>query len=279
MSRAVDPAMPMLSLNAAVDLHWRVEGGGPVAWLLLNGAGLPLGFWDDIAQALSAQYTVVRMDQRNAGSTRATGSFSLTDIAADAAALLDHLQIEQVIVAGHAWGGRVAQVLARDHPHRVAGLVICGTGGQFPATTSATALAGIRDCARSRDRPGWEAALEEAWCAPGFSARDPQAFQRISDLMWPQVLAASGQARAKWDSQVAPSPSYWGTARVPACLIYGTEDGQGTRRNAEDLASRIPDARLHFIERAGHFVIREQPAAVVALMRGFAASLAQEAKP
>jgi 3-oxoadipate enol-lactonase len=70
---------------------------------------------------------VVRFDQRNAGATQADGSFSLLDIAADAAALLDYLKIERVIIAGHAWGGRVAQVFTRDYPHRVAGLVLCGT--------------------------------------------------------------------------------------------------------------------------------------------------------
>lgn len=269
-------ASPTLALSSSVDLNWRVDGNGPVVWLLLNGAGLPLEFWDDIAQALSAQHTVVRMDQRNAGKTRASGSFSLTDVAADAAALLDHLKVERVIVAGHAWGGRVAQVFARDHPHRVVGLVICGTGGQFPASTSAAALTSLREAGRSSDRIRWEAALEEAWCASGFSARDPQAFQSLSALMWHQAQAPARPSRAKWDSRVAPSASYWGCARVPACLIYGTEDSQGTPRNAEDLASRIPGAQLHFIEQAGHFIIREQAAAVIALMQDFARSLDQE---
>jgi len=269
-------ASPTLALGSSVELNWRVDGHGPVVWLLLNGAGLPLEFWDDIAQALSAQHTVVRMDQRNAGKTRASGTFSLTDVAADAAALLDHLKVERVIVAGHAWGGRVAQVFARDHPHRVAGLVICGTGGQFPAATSAAALTSLREAGRSSDRPRWEAALAAAWCADGFSARDPQAFQAISALMWPQAQAAARPSRAKWDSRVAPSASYWGCARVPACLIYGTEDSQGTPRNAEDLASLMPGAQLHFIEQAGHFIIREQAAAVIALMQDFARSLAEE---
>jgi hypothetical protein len=63
---------------------------------------------------------------------------------------------------------------------------------------------------------------------------------------------------------------------VPACLIYGTEDSQGTPRNAEDLASLMPGAQLHFIEQAGHFIIREQAAAVIALMQDFARSLAEE---
>ena len=85
----------------------------------------------------------MRLDQRNAGATRASGSFSLLDVAADAAALLDHLKIERAIVAGHAWGGRVAQVFARDYPHRVTGLVICGTGGQFPATVPPALVAAM----------------------------------------------------------------------------------------------------------------------------------------
>ncbi|MBI4768473.1 MAG: alpha/beta fold hydrolase [Deltaproteobacteria bacterium] len=73
--------------------------------MLFNGATLPLQFWDPVARDLAIQDRVLRLDQRNAGDTRASGSFSLLDVAADAAALLDHLQIERVIVAGHAWGG------------------------------------------------------------------------------------------------------------------------------------------------------------------------------
>jgi 3-oxoadipate enol-lactonase len=270
--------MSLLRLQQDLQLHYRVDGEGPMSWLLFNGATLPLQFWDPVAQGLATEHRVVRLDQRNAGATKASGCFSLLDVATDAAALLDHLKIERAIVAGHAWGGRVAQVFARDYPHRLTGLVICGTGGQFPATVPPALWQQWRDAARARDRERWEQTLEAAYCAKGFSERDSDAFRSISDLLWSQIEVRTERRRATWDSCIAPSSSYWGSARVPTLLIYGTEDGNGTPQNAEDLARRIPGARLHFIDQAGHFVIREQPGQVLTLMRAFANCLA-ETKP
>ncbi|MBP6816766.1 MAG: alpha/beta hydrolase [Burkholderiaceae bacterium] len=266
-----------LRIQHSVQLAYRVDGQGTPCWLLFNGASLPMQFWDGLADGLALGATVVRLDQRNVGATRADGPFSLLDVAADAAALLDHLQIEQVIVAGHAWGGRVAQVFARDYPHRVAGLVICGTGGQFPATVAPMVLQQLRESGRARDRARWESAMEAAFCAKGFSTRQPAAFRALCDLQWSQLASQAERAAASWDMRIAPSLSYWGSARAPSLLIYGTEDGNGTAANANDLAARLPGSRLHFIEQAGHFVIREQPDQVLALMREFAQSLEQGA--
>jgi 3-oxoadipate enol-lactonase len=276
-SPAEPAGLSRLTIQRSVQLAYRVDGHGSACWLLFNGASLPMQFWDGLADGLAQDATVVRMDQRNVGATRAEGPFSLLDVAADAAALLDHLEIEQVIVAGHAWGGRVAQVFARDYPHRVAGLVICGTGGQFPATVPPMVMQQLREASRARDRPRWEAALEAAFCAKGFSARQPAAFRALSDLQWGQLASQPERASASWDMRIAPSPSYWGSARAPALLVYGSEDGNGTAANANDLAARLPGSKLRFIEQAGHFVIREQPDQVLALMREFARSLEPQA--
>lgn len=265
--------MPFLSLRQELELNYQIDGQGPIVWLLFNGDHTPLQFWDPVSQGLAEQYRVVRFDQRNAGATRANGSFSLLDIAADAAGLLDHLKIEKAIIAGHAWGGRVAQVFARDYPHRVTGLVLCGTGGQFRATVPAAVLQQMGEAGRQGNRAQWELAQEAAYCAPGFSKRNPEAFRSLSDLMWSQIEDRKNRQWAKFDGRIAPSSSYWGRAQAATLLIYGTEDVFGTRENAEDLARRIPGARLHFIDLAGHSIIREQPAQVIQLMRAFADGL------
>lgn len=63
---------------------------------------------------------------------------------------------------------------------------------------------------------------------------------------------------------MSPSASYWGMTDKPTMLIYGREDRNGTPDNACDLADRLRQARLHFIDAAGHFVIRETPEPVAA---------------
>ncbi len=261
--------MASLLIQNKVELHYQVDGAGDTVWLLFNGATLPLQFWDPVASALAHSNTVIRFDQRNAGATQARGEFSLLDTASDAAVVLHHLSFDRVIVAGHAWGGRAAQVFVRDYPHLARGLVVCGTGGQLPARVPADVLADLNRGARERERTLWENALQQAFCAPGFKRRDPAAFQALSDLLWRNPP----NREAHWNADIAPSPSYWGQTQLPALLIYGVHDLNGTPENAADLQSRLPQARLVNVPDAGHFVVREAPGLVVKELLAFADQL------
>ena len=255
-----------LNLDRALSLRYHSQGSGPVL-LLFNGATLPLEFWDPVADTLAQSYQIVRFDQRNAGESVFNGTFTLNDTAADAAAVLDHLDIDTAIVVGHAWGGRAAQVFARDYPHQTRALAICGTGGQLPATVDTENLKRQRQAATSGDRSVWEHALEENFCARGFRDRSPDSFQRLSDLLWDR----QPRGKASWNSGVSPSSSYWGKCPKPALLIYGEEDRNGTPENAQHLQQMLPDSRLEFIEQAAHFVIQERPELVSQLLGEFAA--------
>ena len=57
----------------------------------------------------------------------AAGPFRLLDCAADAAAVIRTLDLGAVIVYGYSMGGAIAQLIARDHPDVVDGLVLSGT--------------------------------------------------------------------------------------------------------------------------------------------------------
>ena len=210
---------------------------------------------------------MIRFDQRNAGQTRFEGDFTLGDVAADAASLLKSLDVEQVIVVGHAWGGRAAQVFARDFPGYVSHLVIIGTGGQFPPVDMSKVGAAAQAARKSGERKLWESAFEKLWFGTGFASRDPQTFADVCDLMWDYRAPRA----ARWDASAYPSRGYWGTAQMPTLLIYGREDKNGTPENAEDLARRLPDSRLVMIENAGHFVVREAPDRVASEIARFVA--------
>ena len=261
-----------LVLAPSLALNYRVDGPSDAATsiLFLNGASLPLGFWDPIVAALARDYRCIRFDQRNAGATRFTGTFALTDVAADAAALVASLGVETVVVAGHAWGGRVAQVFARDYPHLTEALIICGTGGQLPAQTDPDTLTRMGRASRERDRKTWADAMHASFCGASFRDEQPEAFGALCDLLWENMPPRT----AKWDARVSPSPSYWGMAACPCLLVYGDEDLNGTLPNAEDLAGRLGSASLHVLPGVGHFVIREAPGEVVGLVREFLRGLA-----
>ncbi len=254
-----------LKIESSLTLNYDTIGEGDNDFLLFNGGTLPLEFWGPFAQDLAKLGRVVRFDQRNAGRTRFEGSFTLGDTAADATALLDHLSIERAIVIGHAWGGRAAQVFARDFPERLSHLVILGTGGQLPPVDMSDVMRRTREAIQAGNREAWAPLFEQLWFAAGFAEREPEAFQAVTDLMWTYRPPRTAQ----WDAKAYPSPSYWGTAQLPTLLIYGNEDKNGTPENANDLLQRLPDARLVMVEGAGHFVVREDPQRILSELRLF----------
>ncbi len=80
--------------------------------------------------------------------------------------------------------------------------------------------------------------------------------------------------RARAIPATAPE-TYWGAVPdgIPALLVYGIEDRFGTAENAKDLASRIEDSRLIFIEGAGHMAIRERPECILDAISEFCIKL------
>ena len=99
------------------------------------------------------------------------------------------------------------------------------------------------------------------YCGPEFRRQQPERAQRFLDetrAQGPDPAAAELRRQA---IQATPSATYWGTtpASIPVLLLYGTEDRFGHPDNANDLVKRLNNARLVFIEGAGHMAIREQP--------------------
>jgi 3-oxoadipate enol-lactonase len=102
---------------------------GPVV-LLLHGWMFAADLnWHTVYGALhDAGYRVVAMDHRGHGrGLRTADPFRLADCAADAAAVLRALDAGPAIAVGYSMGGPIAQLLARDHPEAVSGLVLCAT--------------------------------------------------------------------------------------------------------------------------------------------------------
>jgi len=112
------------------------EAAGPIGaptLLLLHGwtANSAVN-WFATYSALSEHFNVLAMDHRGHGhGLRTWRPFQLEDCADDAVALLDELDLDQVIPVGYSMGGPVAQLIWRRHRERVSGLVLCATASKF----------------------------------------------------------------------------------------------------------------------------------------------------
>lgn len=111
-------------LPRALPLHHTVLGGQGDWVLLLHGlfgAGDNLG---GLGRELAEYDRVVLVDLRNHGRSPHSDEMSLPLLAADIAALLDHLGIDRAALVGHSLGGKVAMELALNLPGRVGRLVV-----------------------------------------------------------------------------------------------------------------------------------------------------------
>ncbi len=114
-----------------------IEGppGAPTV-LLLHGWFVNADLnWFHTYAPLGEHYNVVALDHRGHGrGIRSRERFRFSDVADDAAALLDVLGIATCIPVGYSLGGPVAMTMWHRHPHRIDGLVLCATASRFNIT-------------------------------------------------------------------------------------------------------------------------------------------------
>src|SRR4029079_9965059 len=95
------------------------EGGGP--WLVfIHQLAGDLSVWDQMAGYFRNDFTVLRYDLRGHGETAVSPDpFTIDDLAADLAVLLDRLGAPSAHVVGLSIGAMVAQKFAINHADKV----------------------------------------------------------------------------------------------------------------------------------------------------------------
>ena len=147
-------------------------------WIMGFGAQLTAWTEDSMKLFVDQGFHVVRFDNRDCGlsfkhdgimvdtdkvvmaammgDTPPEVPYTLSDMAADAAGVLDHLNIEKAHIIGASMGGMIAQTFALEHPQRTQSLVsiMSVTGDLAYGTPTEDALAALV-AAPPPDRAGY----------------------------------------------------------------------------------------------------------------------------
>jgi pimeloyl-ACP methyl ester carboxylesterase len=130
--------MPTALING-VNLSYTDTGGDGAPVVFSHGYLMDSSMFDPQVAALVPEYRVITWDERGFGGTRATGAFTYWDSAGDLLGLLDHLGIDQAVLAGMSQGGFLSMRAALLAPQRVRALVLIDTqaGQEDPAVAPA----------------------------------------------------------------------------------------------------------------------------------------------
>jgi pimeloyl-ACP methyl ester carboxylesterase len=234
--------------------------------------------WDEefCTQLADRGHFVIRFDNRDCGlSTKLHGvpsnsdavimaammetemppvPYTLSDMAADAMQVLDHLNIERAHIMGASMGGMIAQTVAIEHPHRVKTLIsIMSQPGELTVgqpTQEAMELI-VTPAPSDRDEyiafaPKWQLWQSKKYRSDEVSRRN--AIRDFDRSNYPEggprqmaAIYASG-SRAEGLQKL----------QVPTLVIHGTDDQLITPSGGERTAELIPNSTLLMVEDMGH---------------------------
>jgi 3-oxoadipate enol-lactonase len=236
----------------------RVDGErGP--WVLLShGLATDLSMWDELAVALKERFRVLRYDARgHGGSAAPEGDYTLDQLVADAAGILDALEVVQAHFCGLSMGGMVGLGLMLDHAPRIKSAVIADSRH----TTTPDFTKAWLDRAEAVRQSGIAAIVQstvERWSSAGLAARDPAAVARMEKMIRNTSPAgyrgcAAALARLNYGHRL-------GEIRTPALVLCGTEDHGAPPENTRQMHAMIAGSRFLEIAQAGHISNIEKPA-------------------
>jgi pimeloyl-ACP methyl ester carboxylesterase len=253
---------------------------GPETVLLIMGLGAPMTYWEPAfcEQLAAPGYRVVRFDNRDVGQStvlrdlgipdvltmmaRAMAGetveapYTLSDMARDTVGLLDTLGVERAHLVGASLGGMVAQVVAIEHPERVASLTaIMSTTGDASLPTGDPTVLQVLFTPAPKER---EALIEHrirAWRAIAGPRMpfDEERARRLATAAIDRGVSLGGFVRQL--AAVVASGSRRERLRgvkARTLVLHGTDDPLIPVECGRDIARYVPDARLVEIDRMGH---------------------------
>jgi len=230
-----------------------------VPLVLLHHFRATMDLWDPaVTDALAASRPVILVDNAGIGRSGGQAPDTIQQMAADIAAFIEALGLEQVDVLGFSIGGMVAQQLALDSPKLVRRVILVGTGprggeGMQAFTSDVTEAATHLDIAAED--------ILYLFYTPSHSsqARGRASLDRIfsrtdrEPATGVETMTAQAKALAEW-GVFATGHRYeaLGSIPHPVLVVNGSNDLMVPTVNSLILQQRLPNAQLIIYPDSGH---------------------------
>ncbi len=234
-----------------------------------------------IVRALRGDHRVIALDHIGCGMSDKPHdwTYRLKDHAENLLALVEALDVRDITLVMHDWGGAIGMGFARRAPERVARLFAMNTAAfasrELPLRIAAcriplfgpflvrrlNAFAGLAPRMAVADRSKLSPKAREGLLLPYDSARNRIAIQRfVEDI-------PMGARHPSWPELAAIDAALASFRDRPVALCWGERDWCFTPRIREEWQRRFPAARVTRVEHAGHYVFEEAPEEVERALR------------
>ena len=266
--------------------HYLDEGEGPVV-LMVHGNPTWSFFFRDLVLALRDRYRVIVPDHIGHGLSDKPQlgeySFHLAQRSDDLRSLIEQLDLKDISLIAHDWGGAIAMGTAVDIPERFKRFVLMNTAAF-----------------RSEHIP-WKINLARIPFFGRFAVQGLNLFVRAAtrltvvhrERMTPEVLAGYFAPYDNWanrlsviqfvlDIPITPEHPTYATlekierglpqfASLPVCFIWGMQDWCFDERFLNRFIEIYPEAEVHRLEDAGHYLLEDAQERIVPILERFLA--------
>jgi pimeloyl-ACP methyl ester carboxylesterase len=263
-------------------IHVRVGGAGP-ALLAIHGFGDTGDMWAPLAQALMAQYTIIAPDLRGMGlSSHPPGGYDKKTQAADLARVLDALNVREVDLVTHDIGNMVGYAFAAQYPDRVKHYVamdapLPGIGPWDEQLRNPKVWhfnfrgPDVERLVQGRERIYLDRFWNELSANP--AAIDEATRQHYASFYaLPGAMHSAFEQFAAFPQDARDNQAFLarGKLTIPV-LAIGGEKSYGPAM-AADMRFVAVNVKEGVVTNAGHWLMEEQPAQTIALIRDFLAA-------
>ena len=261
------------------SIYVRTGGTGP-AVVLLHGYGETGDMWAPLAADLARDHAVIVPDLRGMGlSSKPGGGFDKKTQGGDVAGVLDALKIDRADLVTHDIGNMVGYAFAAQYPDRVKRFVLIDAPlpgiGPWEEILKNPLLWHFRFGGPDMERlvEGRERIyLDRFWNE--FSA-NPSRFSEAARAQYSKLYAMPGAMHsgfmqfAAFDQDVIDNQKFLAKGKLPMpVLAIGGEKSFGTTM-AEIMRFAASNVRAGVIPDSGHWIMEENPAATISMIRDF----------
>ncbi len=264
----------MSTLNVqGASLYYELSGdpaNPPV--LLVAGLGGTSKSWSTQTGRFAKDHYVILPDHRGTGqSSRTLEGHTTKQLAADMAALIEHLGVGQVHVIGSSTGGAIAQYMALDHPNTVRTLTLASTFARFDAFMKREFEA-RRKMAAEWDRHSLLSAYALFLFSPRFTHDHPEKVTEWVERAGSHPAQPNDlEIALKRIDMIAAHDAFMrlGEIKKPSLVICGDHNFCTPLPGSEEIARALPGAELVVIQDAGELIEIEREAEFFQIVSSF----------